>query len=287
MINYKTVYKSNEGRDAVLKAYDEILSNWPLAYEETWLDTSYGRSFTIQCGKKELPPLILLHGTNSNSSMWIGDVSEYSKHYCVYALDIPGEPGKSEERQYSLKSPVYFEWLNEILEKLQLSKASILGISLGAWLAAGFSIKYPEKVEKLVLLSPSGIGPQRISFVFKTIFFMMMGDKGFDKMSRMLNNDNKIPKEALEYTKLLAHSFNLRREPVPIFTDQELKRLTMPLLLFAGKKDVLLKSEKTVKRLNTLVPSAVTNLLPDHGHVLVGFSSEIVNFLNEKPHAVQ
>jgi pimeloyl-ACP methyl ester carboxylesterase len=215
--------------------------------------------------------------------VWIGDVGEYTKHYCVYALDIPGEPGKSEERQYSLKCPVYSEWLNEVMQKLQLSKASLVGISLGAWLAISFSVKYPQNVEKLVLMCPSGIGPQRISFMIRAIPLMLMGDKGFNKISRIVNGDDDIPKEALEYTKLIARNFNLRTEPVPIFTEQELKRLTMPVLLFAGKKDVLLQSEKTIKRLEASVPAAVTNLLPNHGHVLVGFASKIVDFLNEKP----
>lgn len=283
MVKYNAVYKSTSGRATVLKVYNEILTNWPVPYEEKWIDTYVGKTFIIQCGNINSPPLILLHGTSSNSSMWIGDIREYAKHYCVYAIDIPGEPGKSEEKQYSLKSSIYNEWLDEVIQKLLLTKTSLIGISLGAWLAISFSVKHPQKVEKLILLCPSGIGPQKISFMFKTIPFMLMGDKGFDKISRIISGDIDIPKEALEYTKLIARNFNLRTELVPIFTDKELKALTMPILLYAGKKDALLKSEKTITRLKTLTPNAITNLLPGHGHLIIGFAYKIVNFLNTKP----
>jgi pimeloyl-ACP methyl ester carboxylesterase len=66
-------------------------------YEKISLETSYGSAFAIACGEKSLPPLFLLHGSSSNSAMWISDAAEYAKHFRVYALDLPGEPGRSAE----------------------------------------------------------------------------------------------------------------------------------------------------------------------------------------------
>lgn len=282
MSNYKPVYKSEAGRKAVLTAYNAILKNWPVPYEEIWVDTSFGQTFMMQCGDRSLPPLILLHGTSSNSSMWIGDVVEYSKHFAVYAIDIPGEPGMSAERQYSWKSPVYCEWLDEVIGKLSFVKVCLLGLSLGGWLAVSFAAKHPGKVEKLVLLCPSGIGPQRISFMLKAMPLMLLGDKGFNMITQLVNGNEPIAIEALEYTKLIARNFNMRTEQLPIFTDKELKELTMPLLLFAGKKDVLLDSEKTVKRIKSLLPRAEVHLLNDRGHLLLGLTERISVFLSEK-----
>jgi pimeloyl-ACP methyl ester carboxylesterase len=127
---------------AILSSYNQLLAKCSVPYEELIIDTRYGKTYIIASGEKSLPPLILLHGSGSNSSMWIGDIAKYSKHYRVYAVDIPGDPGKSEEKQYSLKSPAYSEWMDDILRSLQLQKASFIGISLGAWMAINFAVKH-------------------------------------------------------------------------------------------------------------------------------------------------
>lgn len=278
-MNYKRAFKSDKGRAEVLRVYDEILHRWQVPYETINIDTAYGKTFIIRSGENALPPLILLHGTSTNSSMWIDDAALYSKYFCVYAIDIPGEPGKSDERQYPLKGSAYFQWLNEIISILRLDTASIVGISLGAWLAVGYASKYQGKVEKLVLLCPSGIGAQKASFMLKAIPLMFLGNRGLDKISQMVNGGQPIPIEAAEYTKLIARNFNLRTESVPIYSDEELRRLKMPVLLYAGEKDVLLDSRKTVNRISALLPNAKANLLSGYGHVLIGLKSEIVNFL--------
>ncbi len=282
-MNHKPVFKSSQGRSEVLKVYDTILDKWLVPYEEMNINTSYGKTFIIKCGENSLPPLILLHGTSSNSVMWIDDIAEYSKYYCVYAIDIPGEPGKSEEKQYPLKGSTYFDWLNEVITVLQLKKVSFIGISLGAWMAAGFSSIYPQKADKLVLLCPSGIGSQRISFMFKALPLTLLGEWGFGKITRLVNGGQVIPKEALDYTKLIAKHFNLRTEPVPIYMDEELRQLRMPILLYAGDKDVLLNSKETIKRISGLLPHANVNLLTGYGHVLINLKREIIDFLLNQP----
>jgi pimeloyl-ACP methyl ester carboxylesterase len=278
-MTYKTVFKSEEGKAAILKKYDSLLMQWPVPYEVLYISTRYGKTHIIACGDTSLPPLFLLHGTSSNAAMWIGDVAQYSKYCRVYAIDMPGEPGKSEEKQYPLKGSAYHEWMEDVFSTLQIKKASLVGISLGAWAAVNFSVRFPEKVERLVLLCPSGIGPQKASFMLKAIPLMLLGEAGLDKITRLVNGNQPIPEEAVEYSKLIARSFNLRTESVPIFSDDELKSLTMPVLLYAGKKDVLLDSKKTVERLTKLLPNAYTNLLPDAGHVLINLKDDIIPFL--------
>jgi pimeloyl-ACP methyl ester carboxylesterase len=68
-------------------------------------------------------------------------------------------------------------------------------------------------------------------------------------------------------------------EPIPVFRDDELLRLQMPLQFFAGSKDMLLRSEASVRRLVKLLPHAAAHLLGDRGHVILGKSEEILSFL--------
>ncbi|TCL61457.1 pimeloyl-ACP methyl ester carboxylesterase [Hydrogenispora ethanolica] len=275
----KLAFKSQEGKTAILKSYDSLLENWPLPNEKFYVKTRYGSTFIIATGEKDAPPLILLHGSAFNSMMWIEDSREYSRNYRVYAIDIPGEPGRSDETQLSFSGPALVEWLLDVFSALKLEKASLLGISLGAWLSTKFSVCYPEKVDKLVLLCPAGIGPQRISFLFKALFYMLFGEKGMAELYKKINGNQPLPEVVLKYQKLLGKNFNFRREVIPLFSDLELKQLSMPVILFVGEKDIMLHSAVTAKRLGDLLPHAKINVLPGAGHTLINLTDRISAFL--------
>lgn len=274
------IFKSAEGKNAILAVYDSILDRWPVPYETLNIPTHYGNTFIIACGEPTAPPMLLLHGSGSNSAMWIGDVAEYCRRYRVYAVDMPGEPGRSEAVRHELNSPAYGEWLKDIFTALNLEKATLTGISLGGWVSLKFSTTYPERVEKLVLLCPSGAAPQKMSFMFRAIACSFFGQKGVDRLIRIINGDQAMQEEAIQYSRLIANNFSPRMEVVPIFPDEELERLTMPVLLIAGARDVLLPSKKTAARLQRLLPRLTTVLLPEAGHVLIGHKDRIMSFLS-------
>lgn len=135
-----SVFKTKEGKNEVIKYYDEFLQKFALAYEKFYVNTRYGKTFIIASGEKSNPSIILLHGSGMNSVMWLRDIKEYSKNYRVYAVDILGEPGKSDESRPSLTGSYYAEWLKEVFEDLSVERANVIGISLGAWLAIKFAV---------------------------------------------------------------------------------------------------------------------------------------------------
>jgi len=75
-------------------------------------------------------------------------------------------------------------------------------------------------------------------------------------------------------------------EPVPVFRDEELLRLTMPIQFLAGKKDALLPAEASVRRLERLLPHAETHLFQDCSHAVIGKTDEILEFprRSSQPH---
>lgn len=275
-----SVFKTEEGKNEVIKFYDEFLQKLALSYEKFYVDTREGKTFIIASGEKSNPPLILLHGSGMNSVMWLRDIKEYSKTYRVYAIDMLGEPGKSDENRPSLSGSSYAEWLKDVFENLSVERANVIGISLGAWLAIKFSINYPQMVAKLVLLCPSGIGPQKKSFIFKAMFYGILGEKGINKLYYKVNGNQPIPEAMLKYQKLIGKNFKYRRESIPIFSDDELKLLTMPTVLFVGAKDIMLHSDKTARRLGKLLPRAQINNLPESGHSNVNNVDKIVEWFD-------
>lgn len=275
----KYAFKSQEGKAAVIKFYDSFLEHWITPNEKFHVNTRYGKTFIIACGEKDASPLILLHGSAMNSAMWMGDVQAYARNHRVYAVDIPGEPGKSDEKQLPFKGPAFAEWLHDVYQALSIEKASLIGMSLGAWLAIKFSADYPEKVDKLVLLCPAGIGPQKVSFLINAAVYRVLGETVMSKLFRKVNMNEGIPEVFLKYQKLIGKNFNYRREVIPLFSDSALRRLAMPVVLYVGGKDVMIHSEKSAKRLGLLLPHARINLLPEAGHAIINVSDKINDFL--------
>lgn len=278
-MNKNNVFKTPAGRQQVQQQYECLLDQWAADFEQLYVDTSLGKTFLLAAGDKSNPPLVLLHGSGSSAILWSTDMREYQRKYRVYAVDIPGEPGKSAENRPSLDSDAYGEWLREVFEGLGIKKAALLGISLGAWLAVKFTARYSERVSYLVLLCPSGISKQRTSFLFQAVFYALFGEKGFEKLSRKINGGQPLPEVVLAYMKLIQKHFVYRQETIPLYTDEELRRLTMPLALFVGGRDIMLHSAQTAERITKLLPHAQVRFIAEAGHSNIGNITEILQFL--------
>lgn len=274
------IYKTEKGRTAVLNAYNNMLSRWPVAYEQHFIITCLGHTFVLQSGEKQNPPVILLHGSGSNSAMWMTTVKELCNSHCVYCIDIPGEPGKSAENQLSIANETYTDWLDDVLKGLNLPQAAFVGISLGGHLSAAYAIRYPQKVSQLVLINPSGFGKQRASFMLKSLPLMLLGKQGRFIIAHSLYGDVIPPKSAIHYTTSIARHFKPRLEKIPLFKSKEICKLTMPVLCILGEKDTMLYAEQTERRINTLLPNAEVQMIPGAGHALLHIAKDIDYFLN-------
>ena len=141
-MSIKSIFKSTFGKEEILNYYDEVLNKYSDNNKQYYIETRYGKTFVIESGEKTAPPLILLHGSGMSSFMWLKDLKEYSKKYRVFAIDILGEPGKSDDNRLSLAGDEHSQWILDIYDSLNIKKANIVGISLGAWIALKFALSY-------------------------------------------------------------------------------------------------------------------------------------------------
>jgi pimeloyl-ACP methyl ester carboxylesterase len=162
------------------------------------ISTRHGNTFCIAAGDISAPTMVLLHGSSRNSRMWVSDILKYHEKYRVYALDISGEAGRSNERLLSFTTSDLDDWLYDVFKGLSICKAVVIGTSLGTWLAAKFVIGYPEKANKLVLLCPGGIGTQNKGFIFTAMFYMHFGEKGIRKLFKIINGSVDMPEIMLK-----------------------------------------------------------------------------------------
>jgi pimeloyl-ACP methyl ester carboxylesterase len=275
----ESIYKSPPGEMAVMAAYDALLAHWPVPCDMRTVPTRHGDTFAIASGGESAPPLVLLHGAGTNSAIWAGDVVDYSRHYRVYAVDLLGEPGKSASHRPAWDGPAYVEWLEDVLDGLMIEKAALLGLSQGGWTVLKFATRKPERAAKLVLLTPGGVVPDRLSFALQAIPLSLLGRWGARRINRLVLGGQAVPQEVEAFASLLLTHFRPRIGVLPIFSDEELRRLTMPVLLLAGAEDVLRDGTKIAARLQPLVPNLTTIIVPEAGHALLDTTARILPFL--------
>lgn len=258
-----SVFKSEESKRAIRARYDEILSSFP--FEKRYVETSFGKTFMLESGKKEGPALVLLHGSCSNSAFWFGEMTAFSPLFHVLAVDILGEAGNSEDVRPPLDGDGYADWLNEVLNALGIERAAVMGNSLGSFMALKFAVKYPGRVTKLALIAPAGLSAQNEEFI------EMAKKSGGGELTAdsPVSEGVELPPQVLEFINLILSGYNPVTEVLPLFSDGELQRLTMPVLMVAGERDVMLDAPGAAARLKALLPCAEIHLLEGIGHMVV------------------
>ncbi len=277
----KSIYRSPKGKVCILEYYNQLLKDWPRFIQEHNLSTSYGNTFVMESGNKSKPAIVLLHGSGSNSAMWKGDVEKLADDFHVFAIDIIGECGKSGETRPKFNYFHYSEWLKQVFDKLNIPKATIIGCSLGGWLATNFTIRYPQKVERLILLATAGFTPVKIKSVLWIIITSMFGKWGFKQLNKMVYGNLKIDQTALEFAGLIKQHYVPRTDIIPVFNDDDLKKITQPVLFIGGENDCFYYSQKTASRIAELTKKGQSKILDGTGHVIINQTSRMIKFINE------
>lgn len=288
----KSIYKSAEGERAVRERYLEILKYWPVPNQQVRVSTREGETFIVACGAENAPPLLLLHGSMANSAMWMGDVASWAAHFRVYAVDVIGDAGLSAPSRPSLASEAHAFWLDDVMQALSLTRASLVGVSFGGWLALDYATRRPQRVESLVVLCPGGAGRQKLSIVFKTIPLRLLGAWGTRKAAELVlgrapANPSPAVKYFVQFMSLIHRNFRPRMVKMPVFSDDALRRLNMPAMAILGGQDVLLDSAETKRRLERNVPHAEIHYFPEAGHFIPSQMAPILDFLSRSLLTVQ
>lgn len=74
-----SIYKTDEGKNQVLSYYETLLLQWHQPFCQLTIETTFGETYITESGEKTAPKLILLHGSSSNSAMWIAELKNYQK----------------------------------------------------------------------------------------------------------------------------------------------------------------------------------------------------------------
>ncbi|MET9290740.1 alpha/beta fold hydrolase [Streptomyces sp. NPDC003077] len=277
-----TIYKSEVGAKELRRRYQAGLDAWPVPAEHIRVPTPEGETFVVVSGPEDAPPVLLLHGSGSNTSMWLRDVASWAQHFRTYALDLIGEPGLSAPSRPPLASDAYALWLDEVLDDLGVESTSVVGMSLGGWVGLDYAIRRPERVTRLALLCPGGVGRQRMGGVVKALLLRPFGRWGMRRsVVGLAGLDPAHGPDVLDHVMLTFEQFRPRTERLPIFPDEVLSRLTLPMMVTVGARDAMFDSQGTARRIRQCVPHATVNVLPEVGHSIFGQTESILAFLRD------
>ena len=149
-------------------------------------------------------------------------------------------------------------------------------------MALKFGVTFPNRVTRMVLMAPGGIVRTKSSFVRRAVVFSLFGSAGRRRIARYVTQTADLHPEALRINDaIMTHSFP-RIEKEYIFSDEELSRLNMPVLLTCGADDVVFSTDRLVERMQRLVGTLDVAVIEGPGHGLVNRASEILPFLTRR-----
>ena len=192
-------------------------------------------------------PLVLLHGNGESGDYFEHQISHFSQNYRVIAIDTRGH-GKSPRGTAPFTIRQFVQDLKDFLDAINIAKTIVLGFSDGGNIAMEFALQYPERVEKLILnganLFPSGV---------KAIYQWPI-----EVVYRIAKLFAKKSEKALQNAEMLGLMVN-----EPHIDPSELSKLTMPVLVVAGTKDMI-KGSHTRLIYKSLPNSKLSILEGDH-----------------------
>ena len=106
------------------------------------------------------PNLILLHGLGGSSQVWQFNIGPLAEKYHVFVPDQIGF-GKSDKPLVNYRIRTYVDFLDQFCKQLKIDRPTLVGNSMGGWIAAIYAATYPDRVDKLVLADAAGYAPPK------------------------------------------------------------------------------------------------------------------------------
>jgi pimeloyl-ACP methyl ester carboxylesterase len=291
MLEHIPIYRNEETKSKFFSFYKEALATWPVPYEELMVQTSYGNTHAISSGPKQASvtsaaaaaiPIVLLHAAGTNATMWSPNVAALSSTFHLYAIDTIGDLGKSvlkDADYYPKTSQDYGRWLTDVFDGLGIKQAFVIGSSMGGWITHSLALFASERIRKIVLLDPAAGIPTRTTwatmFLLAAIFPFKSNYRRI--VRKLLGNSIKEGEGGEEKGKKLwfdymVTAFASKVKPrlgMPTkFSDQELTKTKVPILLLIGQEEVIYGSiDATIERARRLIPHIQVEIIPNAGHL--------------------
>lgn len=267
-------YVSDAWRDRYFAACDAVYALGAPALAEQDVETAFGTTRVYLYGPddpaaRSRTPVVLVHGAGSCSAMWYPNTPDLSADRPVYAVDTPGDPGRSVQREPIHQPERAAQWLDETLAGLGLDRVHLVGISYGGWLALNQAHRRPERLASVTLLDPGGlekVGLRFFVWLFAGLFASFAPRTLRPRLAAWLEQPVLVMSELRTMIRTAVRAYRIRRPaPLPL-SDAELSTIRTPLYLVLGKRSLLLHPERQMERVPRLIPGTRAEIITGTGH---------------------
>jgi pimeloyl-ACP methyl ester carboxylesterase len=226
-------------------------------------------------GPEDSPPLLLLPSKGGSGTVWLDLLPAVSQTHRTYLVDTLGELGRSVPTRMPARRADVTAWLESLLDEAGIERCTLVGMSMGAFLAATYALDRPDRVERLALLSPAAvISTIRPSWWRTAIPAVLSTDRArieeFLRSHFVTESLSPASAASLEQTVVgMVGTRNALREIMPRrYRPTALASLTMPVLLVVGEEEILYDGPRAAGHLRRTLPLAQVEVLSDCGHLI-------------------
>jgi pyruvate dehydrogenase E2 component (dihydrolipoamide acetyltransferase) len=218
---------------------------------------------------------ILIHGFGGDLNTWMFNHQDLAINHSVYALDLPGHGSSSKQVGEGTLAGLA-EVLGGFLDSIGVSKAHLVGHSMGGAVAAIFALKHPERCLSLTLIASAGLGPEIDGDYIRGFVSAARRNDLRPQLEKLFADSRLITRQlvddTLKYKRLdgveaalrtIASQFCPTGRQAVILREQ-ISQLSMPVLVVWGAEDRILPGSQALN-----LPQQVrTEVLPGQGHMV-------------------
>lgn len=277
-----SVFRSPEGEARYHLAYEAALKLWPVPYEGLYIPTRFGDTHVIASGPKDTAALVLLHPSGCGSTIWYRNIEALSRQYRIYAIDTLSEVNLSLPTRLVKSRQDFADWMAELLDGLHIERADIVGNSFGGYVTLNTALYLPERVKKIVLISPAAtfaqMWPLYWHYSLAYIIRNMIGSKrlilkAYEWIWQGFPKDGCLT----QLRQITAVDGWMRHGPPTVFSDEELRKIHTPALLLIGDHEVIYNPQRVIQRATRLVPGLKAEIVPNANHNAEYTAPDFVN----------
>jgi pimeloyl-ACP methyl ester carboxylesterase len=121
---------------------------------QRWVTVAGRQVNVIELGSG--PPIVFIHGLSGSWQNWLEQLPVFAREHGVITFDLPGF-GASEMPAQKITISGYGRFVDALLDELEVGSAAIVGNSMGGFIGMELAIRFPERAERLVLVSAAGL----------------------------------------------------------------------------------------------------------------------------------
>ncbi len=243
----------------------------------------HGTHVFYQYSEGEGIPLVFIHGWAGDHTRWKNQIEFFSNHFPVLIYDLEGHGKSDPAENYSMTH--HAMTLSHLLERLGLSQIYLVGHSMGGMVAQQFAIDFPDRIQKLVLISTTSKIITSFRKRLAVLFMRFLLRISFDKFFKVLLSYTQRPETSeeelnalVDYASKVPHKI-IRRSFAQMTAFKASKNISTfekPVLMLVGEKDPII-SGLMARDLQENMPKSSLKIIESGYHELMVDNPDIIN----------